>query len=207
MFVINTKKDTFVIDKKAKKPSEAEANVFHIAAQDDLKALATGELLEIFNSIARGQPDLKAVETSRFSTREVGERRVWGLFVQLKALAAGDTEEEPEEDPKPKAHAAPPAAKKPKATKAKAPKEPKVTIVKKASKTHELRKGSSQARALELISRQHGITIDDWIAEMNKIRKKGKWHRGNAWSGLVYLLNRLHGYGLRRENDRFYLVE
>lgn len=214
MFSINVKADKVTFDAKAKKSvQEPVANVFRIESFDDVKALTTPELIEVFNGIARAEPELKINETARFSSREIGEKRVWGILVGLKNEALRDEPEEEETPKKRKVKKAkePRAPKAPKEKKARAKKDgPKTfvnVIIKKQAKVHPLREGSAQALALSLVSRKGGISVDDWIEEMNKVRKRGKWRYGNAWSGLVYLLSTVHGYGLRRENNRFYLED
>jgi len=205
VFIVDTKKNQVSYDPKGKKSPEAAPGVFYLGSKEDVAALSGSDLLDVFNATATGTPDLKVSPTARFSTRETGERRTWGLFVQIKALAAGD--EDPEEgvavtksvkkaEPKPK---------KPKAAKAAKETSTKVLVAKGSGKPHELRAGTTQARMLELISPKGGIAVEDWIAEMNKHRTRGKWHRDNAWSGLRYNLVTLHRYTVRLEGDRFYL--
>lgn len=212
MFVVDTNAATVRFDVGKSKGEENTGTLFYIAKKEDLTELSTPDLIDIFNAIAKSDPELGIREVSRFSTREVGENRTWGLFVRLKALEAEKGEKTVEEPSVPppaakKAPSRPKAAREPKPkAEMKAPKAPPTNIVKKAGKVFPPKPGTAKARALELISAKDGIDIDEWVAEMNKTRRKGSWKRSTAWSGLVYLLHQLHGYGIKRENNRFYLL-
>lgn len=212
MFSIDVNASTVSHEAGRKKPEDSPVGVYYIAEKDDVKALTGPEVVSVFNAVVRAMPEMKWREVNRFSTREVGDNRLWGMFVCLKAnIDAGTVEEVP---PKPE-----PAKKEAKAKTAKAPKkkrEPKADgartsrisdkELKPASKIYPVREGSMQEKCLNLISQRGGISVDDFVVEMNKGPGKPKWERGNVWSSLRYILHAKHGYGISVKDEQLRLI-
>jgi septal ring-binding cell division protein DamX len=204
MLIINTMKKTSEFDPNGVKTEEqGTGGVFYIDKKADVEALATPALLEIFNAFAISNPDLGLREVNRFSTREVGINRVWGLYVA--ARAGTETKEAPAAKPKKKRAAEPKKKKTRKTAQGEGASPFRDKEVPKAAKVFEPRPGSKQAFMLELISPKEGIAVEDFIKKLNAEKRWSEYTTSNAWSSLVFNLHSNKGYGLICKDGRFYV--
>lgn len=226
MFTVDTKNNTVSHDPKSKRAAqEPAANMYFIETKEDIDALPNIEIVEIYNSLVKAMPEMKWREVARFGDHASAVRRLWGLFVSLKALAlemdksgasvSTDISEAVPIPPPSDQDREPKMRKVRKAKTVNGERVPKLRDkeVPKAAKVYPIRPGTMQAFAYDLVSRpksddnpKGGISVDDFVAEMNK-QKRAKYTRGNAWSALVFILHANKGYGIRLKDERFHLIK
>lgn len=209
MFIIDTRRLTVVFDPKGKKPAEPAICTYYVDTEKDITPMASTEQVEVFNTIARGIPDLGLREVNRFASREKAQVRLWGALLRLRELQLekereAKTIEAKRVEPPKKAPATEAKSPAPAATPGVRPIRDKEKPI--ASKVYPIRPGTMQEIAFKLLDTPDGMDVDEFIAKMNSYKRE-KWTRSNAWSSLVYIFHTLKGYGLRCRDGRFYVLK
>lgn len=189
-----------------------------VTKQDDLFTLSGPQMVAMYNTAA-AELATNITPVNKFSTKEVGAKRLWANLEDLAAdrnakveaarlaAAARMTAETVAKVGEPKA---PKAQTEPKAPKAPTERTLKDKFQAPAKDVYEFRQGTIGKRALELI--QSPISVDELIAELNKVSKvqangEPGWTRSNLWGSLRYILHVAKGYGLQMKDEKISLVK